>query len=121
MTPALCEEHLFRGFFQQGLGRKSKWGTIVLVGLVFGFFHIPPVAKVPLIGGLGMVLAYTAWQTRSIWPGVLMHFMHNSLSLLGPGLLGFNEEKSVPDRPDAGLPMGIFFWRRLRFWRGCGS
>ncbi|MEI6232256.1 MAG: ABC transporter permease subunit/CPBP intramembrane protease [Planctomycetota bacterium] len=95
LTPAICEEHFFRGFFQQGLGRKNKWATIVLVGAVFGFFHFP-VFRMPVTAVLGMVMAFTAWQTRSIWPGVLMHFLHNGLSLVGPGLLklGGDETKS---------------------------
>ncbi len=108
LTPAICEEHLFRGFFQQGLGRKNKWFTIFLVGAVFGFFHIPPVFKVPMISLLGMVFAYSAFQTRSIWPGVVMHFLHNSLTTFGPDLFKFAEEKPIPGQPVEGLPMVLF-------------
>ena len=107
LTPAICEEHFFRGFFQQGLGRKNKWATIMLVGAVFGFFHFP-VFRMPITSLLGMVMAYSAWQTRSIWPGVLMHFLHNGLSLLGPGLLRLSEEKPVAGEPLKDLPLQYF-------------
>ena len=107
LTPAICEEHFFRGFFQQGLGRKNKWATIALVGAVFGFFHFP-VFRMPITSLLGMVMAYTAWQTRSIWPGVLMHFLHNGLSLLGPGLVHLSEEKPVAGEPLKDLPLQLF-------------
>ncbi len=107
LTPAICEEHFFRGFFQQGLGRKNKWATIILVGAVFGFFHFP-VFRMPITSLLGMVMAYAAWQTRSIWPGVLMHFLHNGLSLLGPGLLHLSEEKPVAGEPLKDLPLQLF-------------
>ena len=29
-----------------------------------------------------MVLAYLCWQSRSIWPGVIMHAIHNTVGVL---------------------------------------
>lgn len=82
-TPALCEEHFFRGFLQQGLGRKHKWFALISVGLIFGFFHVS-VYRAPILSFFGIILAYVAWKSRSIWPGMILHFMHNALTLKGP-------------------------------------
>lgn len=118
LTPAICEEHFFRGFFQQGLGHKKKWGTIVLVGAVFGFFHFP-VFRMPITATLGMVLAYTAWQTRSIWPGVIIHFMHNSLSLIGPGVFRLPEDdKKIPGAPLPDVPLQLLLPAAILFGLG---
>lgn len=125
LTPALCEEHLFRGFLLQGLRSSRKWVAVAGVGIIFGAYHFP-LFKQPVVVLLGVTLAYVAWQTRSIWPGVLFHFLHNSLSLLAPPALGLELEKVAPSKPLPGVPLkfllpaallfaiGIWLVRRVR-------
>jgi sodium transport system permease protein len=87
VTPAICEEHLFRGFFQQGLLKSGKWTALLLVGVIFGAYHAIPLFNQPIWMSMGVLIAFMAWESRSIWPGVIFHFMHNSLSLTGPSIV----------------------------------
>jgi len=91
LTPAICEEHFFRGFFQQGLSRSKKWAMFLLVGFIFGAFHCS-LFKLPILMLMGTMLAYVAYETRSIWPGVVVHFLHNSLTTVAGSV-----EKNHPD------------------------
>jgi len=104
LTPAICEEHLFRGFLLQGLRRSGKWTALLCAGLIFGAYHFP-LFKQPVVMLLGVTIAYVAWKARSIWPAVVFHFFHNSLSLLGPALLGLKGENAVAGEPLPGVPL----------------
>ncbi|HLX62429.1 MAG TPA: ABC transporter permease subunit/CPBP intramembrane protease [Planctomycetota bacterium] len=117
-SPAICEEHFFRGFFQQGLGRKNKWTTILIVGATFGVFHIYPAFRIPITGLLGVVIAYTAFQSRSIWPGVLLHFLNNGLAIFGPVLLGMPQDKPVPGMPFPDVPVKFLIPAAILFVLG---
>jgi membrane protease YdiL (CAAX protease family) len=82
VAPALCEELLFRGFLLSGLATSTrKWGTILIVGVVFGAFHFA-LLRFPITAALGAILAYVCWQSRSVWPGMLVHVMHNGSFML---------------------------------------
>jgi membrane protease YdiL (CAAX protease family) len=98
-TPGICEEHFFRGFLQQGLTGKDKWKVFLTVGLIFGVFHCS-LFKLPVLTMMGVALAYVAYETRSIWPGVIFHFLHNSLTLTVIGKFtsqeSNNSEPSIP-------------------------
>ncbi len=79
VVPAFCEELLFRGFLMSGLkGAAGKWTCIITSALVFGVFHFMFI-KLPVTAFLGVVLGYICWQSRSIWPSMLTHFLHNGL------------------------------------------
>ncbi len=85
LTPAICEEHVFRGFLLSGLRReKGKVWAVLLTAAIFAAFHLP-LARQPLVFLLGMVIAHLAWESRCLWPGVLFHFLHNGLSALCAG------------------------------------
>lgn len=103
VTPAVCEEHLFRGFLLQGLRGWRKWPALVSVGMIFGAYHFP-FFKQPVVMLLGIALAWTAWRTRSLWPAVVFHFCHNSLSILGSALPGLSGEAVVAGQPLPGVP-----------------
>jgi sodium transport system permease protein len=82
VTPAICEELAFRGFILSGLRRMGhKWGAIALTSLFFGLAH--GILQQSLAAFfVGMVIGYVAVKTGSLWPGVLYHLVHNSLSVL---------------------------------------
>lgn len=81
VLPGVCEEFLFRGFLLSGIRRTAgKWGTILVVGVIFGLFHIYGF-KLLVTSLLGMLLAFVCWQTGSIWPGILVHVMHNAIAV----------------------------------------
>ena len=87
IAPAVSEEFFFRGFALSAM--KTKMNTIravLLTALLFGLFHVitgnilSPEKFVPTFL-LGIVLGATASLTRSIWPGIILHFSHNALVL----------------------------------------
>jgi Type II CAAX prenyl endopeptidase Rce1-like len=80
----LLEELLVRGFlfgaFSQRFG-KLAGGAIS--SLLFGFAHIMayPLKMIPPLVVMGVALAWLAWQTGSILPGMFIHAFVNSLGL----------------------------------------
>ena len=82
MLPAICEELAFRGFILSGFRHLGhKWWAIAASSLLFGVAH--PLLQQSLVTCVvGVVIAYIAVQTGSIFPGMLFHFTHNALLLL---------------------------------------
>jgi len=82
LTPAICEEVMFRGYLQRQVERRMgvMW-SIVLVGLIFGLFHLRPSQVLPL-ATLGIYLGFSVWVTGSLWTGVLIHLMNNGLAVI---------------------------------------
>lgn len=82
LSPAICEEMVFRGAILSGVRQRlGVWPSVVLVGLLFGLFHIS-VYRIPPISVLGMVLTYLTLRTGSIYAGMLVHFMNNAFAIL---------------------------------------
>lgn len=117
VLPGVCEEHLFRGFFMQGMRNSGKWTAIVLSGAIFGIYHMQ-LFNQPLLILLGMVLAYMTWQSRSIWPAVLTHLLHNGLQIAIPHLLEFKDAPLKLGEPLPGLPKEIFIPALIAFCTG---
>lgn len=80
VTPALCEESLFRGVVQGAFekGMKPFW-AIVLCGSIFASFHLNPFAFIPL-AILGIYFSFIVWRGNSIVLAVIAHFFNNSLA-----------------------------------------
>jgi sodium transport system permease protein len=77
----VCEELAFRGFILSGLQRQfSPWKAVLLSSFLFALYHMNVFQFIPAFL-LGVVLGLMAARTRSIWPGVLMHALHNGLFL----------------------------------------
>ncbi|MDA0378376.1 MAG: CPBP family intramembrane metalloprotease [Bacteroidetes bacterium] len=80
LTPAICEEVLFRGFIQRQAERSlGAWGGILFSGIIFGLYHLRLTQAIPL-SMLGIFMAWLTWRTRSIWPAILVHFLNNGLA-----------------------------------------
>lgn len=88
LTPAVAEEFYFRGYLLGAFReRLPAWAAIGLTAVIFGLFHasvggIIAIERVLASTLLGVVLGSTCWSTRSIWPGVVLHALNNSLMLL---------------------------------------
>jgi uncharacterized protein len=84
----LAEEFVFRGYFFGALRNwRGPWVAAVLTGIVFGAIHAgsaPAGFLVPL-AFFGFVLCLLRWQTGSLWPGIVLHSLNNSIAL-GAGL-----------------------------------
>ncbi len=77
LLPAVCEEFLFRGFLLAGLrNRLGKWSAMLGVAVVFALYHAL-IYRFAITALLGLALAYVCWQSRSIFPAILAHAMHN--------------------------------------------
>ena len=82
LTPAVCEEMLFRGVvFHAIKARHHAAAACTVTAVLFGCFHMSLVKLIPT-GLLGLVLCLVVWQTGSIYPAMLMHFMNNALSVV---------------------------------------
>ena len=102
ITPALFEELLFRGYLQRQVERR--WGvltSVVLVGVVFGLYHLRLSQFVPL-AALGVYLGWAVWATGSLWTGSLIHVLHNGTAVFAldalrrSGQIDTLDEVSVP-------------------------
>lgn len=82
LSPAICEEALFRGALLSGLRKHlPPWALLLCVGAAFGVMHLS-VHRMAITGVSGVVLAYLAWRCRSIFPAMLAHFTINASAVL---------------------------------------
>jgi len=81
VTPALCEETLFRGLILSGFRRLGQWPALLLTGLLFGLAHASIYRLLPTFF-LGVVFGYAVWKTGSLWAGVICHALNNGLMAL---------------------------------------
>ncbi|MCH7721224.1 MAG: ABC transporter permease subunit [Planctomycetes bacterium] len=81
LVPAVCEELLFRGLLLGGLsGSCRKWSAILLTAMVFAGFHMF-FFRFPVTFAVGTLFGYLCWQSRSIWPAIVAHALHNGMGL----------------------------------------
>jgi membrane protease YdiL (CAAX protease family) len=86
-VPAACEEWFFRGFLLSSFrARQRAWQAVILTAVLFGAFHV--VVRDGLLFErmvpstcLGLALGAVCVRTGSLWPGVLLHVLHNGLLL----------------------------------------
>lgn len=80
VTPAICEEFLFRGIVFKNFERISlKRNAMFLTGLIFALFHFHPFNLIPLIL-LGFYLTFVTYYSGSIFTAVACHFLNNFIS-----------------------------------------
>jgi membrane protease YdiL (CAAX protease family) len=81
VTPAICEELLFRGMIQRGIERLGPGWGIFLSGLLFGLFHFD-FQRLAAQALIGFIAAYAVYRTGSIVNGMILHFMNNAMLTL---------------------------------------
>ena len=83
VTPALCEELLFRGYIQQRLtlAFRPAWG-IFIASFLFAIFHVDRVHALAVFP-LGLFLGWVTYQSGSLLPAMVGHFVNNFVSVLG--------------------------------------
>jgi sodium transport system permease protein len=78
LTPAVCEEALFRGPILRGFrSRLGPAAAVALTGLLFGIFHVE-LSRILPTTLLGVLLSQIALQAGSILPAMLAHFLNNA-------------------------------------------
>jgi membrane protease YdiL (CAAX protease family) len=130
----MCEEFFFRGFIfgmlRSWLASRpwGPWVAATVTGLLFGAAHTGSAAikYLPALAFLGFLLCLLRWKTGSLYPGMALHSINNSLAFgidelhwnaakmvamallaLGAiaaiaGPLGWREPAVAPDGPGAG-------------------
>jgi sodium transport system permease protein len=82
VLPGIFEELTFRGMLLHGLHRRLRPAALVLVvGVVFGIYHVALFRFVPT-ACLGVMFAAVTLLTGSIYPAMLWHALSNALGLL---------------------------------------
>ncbi|HTR81583.1 MAG TPA: CPBP family intramembrane glutamic endopeptidase [Bacteroidota bacterium] len=94
ITPAICEELLFRGLIQKNIAlATSKKTGFVVTGIIFGLYHVDPFLLVPLVS-LGILFGFFMFRSETIVLPMVAHFVNNLISTLG--LYYENDMKNSP-------------------------
>lgn len=79
MQPAVVEELAFRGVIQGALGRVLRMGEAVAVAaLMFMILHLMPLSF-PHLFLIGLAAGWLRARSGSLYPPMLLHFLHNGL------------------------------------------
>ncbi len=81
LFPAIFEEFAFRGIIMQSLRRFGDGFALIVSAILFSLVHVN-LEQMPNAFLLGIVIGYFVIYTGSIWTGVLMHFVNNTMVLL---------------------------------------
>lgn len=92
LTPAICEEVVFRGLLQRNFSRvMSPVRTVIWTGAIFGVYHLNPIQTLPLIA-IGIYISYLRQSSGALWICAWAHFAFNFFSVLGIFILNNAEE-----------------------------
>jgi sodium transport system permease protein len=80
VTPAVCEELLFRGLILSGLRRYGNWPAIIISAFLFALAHASIYRLLPTFC-LGLMLGYVVVKTGSIWCSMLLHALNNGVAV----------------------------------------
>lgn len=87
----LAEEIVFRGaILRTLLTRFRPWTAIAISALIFSIIHLNP-AQMPYAFVAGMLLGWLYWRTGSIVPGIVYHWINNSLAYIVYRLYGSSD------------------------------
>ena len=94
----LVEEVVFRGAVLRSLLQRmdSRWGAIALSALFFALVHLNP-AQMPHAFLIGLLLGWMYERTRSILPGIMVHWVNNTVVYVVYNLLPNLSEKPICD------------------------
>lgn len=82
LVAPFCEEIFFRGLVFVGLlKRMPLWPAALISAIVFGIAHVDLGSLAPLII-IGLALAWVRWRTDSIWPGIIVHAINNTVAAI---------------------------------------
>jgi len=77
LTPAICEEMLFRGFVFSNILKVARLPVgIFMTSFLFAIYHFEPFNVIPL-AILGAFIAYVVYYSNSIYIGMMCHFLNN--------------------------------------------
>ena len=97
VTPAICEEIFFRGYFQRTIERTLGMKSFIITGIIFGLFHMQPLSLISL-SLLGILFSFFYYRSKSIFPSSFAHFTNNFIAL---SLLYFQSDLNTIKFPEA--------------------
>lgn len=124
VTPAICEEVLFRAYFQRTLERRIRapWHFLIS-GSVFALFH-QQVLTLPSLALVGVFLSYMYFAFRTPWATMAAHFAYNGIQIFLvnynrpiPGIItedGFTPTALAAGTAITGLTLLFAEWSRRR-------
>jgi len=98
LLPAFGEEFLFRGVFQNLLGKwfKNYHWAIWITAIVFSAFHLQFYGFLPRMA-LGLIFGYLVFWSGNLWYAVFAHFLNNFMPVTATYLF---PDKFSPDQLD---------------------
>lgn len=115
----LCEEFLFRGVIQRAYERHGVIFAILLVAVMFSFYHLSFLRFVGILP-FALVICWMFWRSDSLVTSVLLHFSYNLFApvmmLVGVVWPGFPLEW-VGTLPVALTGLGVALVLLIVFWR----
>lgn len=118
VSPAICEEILFRGAILSGLRTKlSPVATVCVIGALFGLIHMNAWRLIPT-GLLGLVLTYVVMRSGSIFPGMLFHFLINGSAVLISNTIteeGTEVSTALEQFSEQGMPLWLLALGAMAF------
>lgn len=113
LTPAICEETLFRGLVQSNFELPmSKNRAIIWTGMIFAAYHLNPFTFVALCA-LGIYLSYLVSVSGSILVPMAAHFTNNFISTLI--LYKFGKESLIASQDQRAGAGSIIVWSVILF------
>jgi sodium transport system permease protein len=101
VTPAVCEEIVFRGVLARALARRLPIvAAIAIAAAAFALYHLRPIQFLPTFT-LGLALGAIAVRGDSAIPGMLGHALNNAMAVVmvrgaAPGLASWLDANPAP-------------------------
>lgn len=80
VTPAVCEELLFRGTILAGLKKHGFKISLIVSSIIFTLMHGNAEQTVHQMI-VGMIVGYLFFKTGNLWIGIIVHFFNNFISV----------------------------------------
>lgn len=94
ITPAICEELMFRGLLLDKKSGLNMHALAILSGVMFALFHVG-YDQLLYTFALGVIYAYVAIITKSIFSTMLLHFINNGFGTIIEMIFGKLEATEV--------------------------
>lgn len=115
VLPGICEEIAFRGVLVYGL--RKRFSPVVLclvVGAIFGFFHVDLFRLIPT-AYLGFLLTAVVLISGSIFPAMLWHALNNAVALVPAYLDLWSESPPLWTSAVGAVGLALAFWILWRY------
>ncbi|MBR0536381.1 MAG: CPBP family intramembrane metalloprotease [Clostridia bacterium] len=94
VIPALIEEYTSRGILMSHMRRYGNTFAIFASAFFFGVMH-GTAAQIPFAFICGLFFAYSVIASESLWTGIIIHALNNSLSCIYSVLMTLADEETA--------------------------